>query len=185
MAGNIRNGVNIFGVVGNFVGWVDSTASAQSLGIPIACPDYRGWHPIVMCGNTMSGIDIGQWGNPNGLTANANYPNNILYNVIQSGVFKWIDVSCNIQASSKQFWAYTCADYIMNNRFDFTTHRHPGKTTWLNKNQLITLSYTYNIAELINYRQGIAIILATQPVDGEWGYFNFSWVTNWSFVFRK
>ena len=26
MAGNIRNGVNIFGVVGNFVGWVDTTS---------------------------------------------------------------------------------------------------------------------------------------------------------------
>ena len=29
VAGNIRNGVNIFGVVGNFVGWVDSSTSIR------------------------------------------------------------------------------------------------------------------------------------------------------------
>ena len=34
VAGNIRNGVNIFGVVGNFVGWVDTTSPIIQVNSP-------------------------------------------------------------------------------------------------------------------------------------------------------
>ena len=42
-AGNIRNGVWIFGVLGNFTGWVDSTLNLSTFGTEFNTRYYQGW----------------------------------------------------------------------------------------------------------------------------------------------
>ena len=42
-AGNIKNGVWIFGVLGNFTGWVDSTLNLSTLGTEFNTRYYQGW----------------------------------------------------------------------------------------------------------------------------------------------
>ena len=51
-AGNIKNGVRIFGVLGNFTGWVDSTAPASLLGVNVG-PDYTRYYT-----DTTDDIDV-------------------------------------------------------------------------------------------------------------------------------
>lgn len=43
VSSNIRKGVRIFGVLGNFTGWVDSTAPASLLGVNVG-PDYTRYY---------------------------------------------------------------------------------------------------------------------------------------------
>ena len=60
MAGNIRNGVNIFGVVGNFVGWVDSTYPITSISYYAKMQSYSQGQNLARywCSSSISGGNI-------------------------------------------------------------------------------------------------------------------------------
>ena len=196
MAGNIRNGVNIFGVVGNFVGWVDSSVNVASLGVPIGTfgakevGSYTSGNGVVwlVCGEQVTSRLSG-YAPSSG--KNWSYPitNQLLARIIKQGRFNKMTITLNYTMISISSGKYIYPRYYAeagsstpSARWDWGLGSGEG-TWWYKWNWVHDATTVFTIDNLIERVKSKDAVYFSAMLSSNGAHLY--WFTGWSFILSR